>query len=174
MTRARGGLGREAAPVDWFSVLVYGLLPGVAFLLASAAGLLKWHDSAARDDDIARIQSVTAAKDSTIALLSFRPDTAEKDVEAVRARLTGRFRDSYTQATRDVLVPNAKDREVTAIAHVPAAASVTATGNHAVVLVFVDQAVTIPGSPTVGGTSSVRVTLDKVGGQWLVSGFDAL
>lgn len=158
--------------VNWSRALVYGVLPGVALMLAMAAGFLKWQDSSIRDADIARIESVAAAKETTIALLSFRPNTIEKDVQAARDRLTGGFRETYTQVTRDVLIPNAKERRVSAVARVPQAASVSASENHAVVLVFVDQTVTVGTSPPAAVASSVRVTLDKVGGRWLISGFD--
>ncbi|MGH3542984.1 MAG: hypothetical protein ACRDT5_06275 [Mycobacterium sp.] len=161
-----------ARRVDWSRVLVYGLLPGLALLLAMAAGLLKWHDSSIRDADIARSQSIQAARDSAIALLSFRSDTIEKDVAVARDRLTGGFRDTYTTVTREVLIPNAEARQVSAVASVPAAASVSATENHAVVLVFVDQTVTIVGFPPIDASSSARVTLDKRGDRWLISGFD--
>jgi Mce-associated membrane protein len=158
----------------WSDVVVYGVVPGVALLLALAAGLLKWHDSSTRDTDIARIQSVQAAKDSAVVLLSFQPDTVEKDVAAARSRLTGHFLDTYTQVTQDVLIPNAKERHVSAVAHVPAAASVSASENHAVVLVFVDQTVKVDSSPPADAASSVRVTLDKVGARWMISGWDPI
>jgi Mce-associated membrane protein len=158
--------------VNWSRVLVYGLLPGLALLLAIAAGFLKWQDSSIRDVDIARSQSMVAARDSAIALLSFRADTIETEVEVARERLTGGFRDTYTQVTREVLVPNAKERRVSAAASVPAVASVSATTNHAVVLLFVDQTVRIGSSPPADASASVRVTLDKIGEHWLVSGFD--
>jgi Mce-associated membrane protein len=158
--------------VNGLRVLVYGLLPGLALLLAMAAGLLKWKDASIRNADIARSQSIVAARDSAIALLSFRSDTVEQEVDAARERLTGGFRDTYTQVTREVLIPNAKERHVTAAASVPAAASESATDNHAVVLLFVDQSVTVDGSPPADAASSVRVTLDKIGERWLVSGFD--
>jgi Mce-associated membrane protein len=158
--------------VDWLRVLVYGLLPSLALLLAIAAGLLKWHDSADRNVELARAESVQAAKDAATALLSFTPDTIEKDVHAARDRLTGGFRETYLQVTREVLIPNAKEKHVTASATIPAAASVSATENHAVVLVFVDQTVTIGTSRPNNATSSVRVTLDKVGERWLICGFD--
>jgi Mce-associated membrane protein len=158
--------------VNWSRVLVYGLLPGLALLLAIAAGFLKWKDSSIRGADIARSQSVVAARDSAIALLSFRSDTVEQEVEAARERLTGGFREAYTQVTREVLIPNAKERHVSAAAGVPAAASESATEKHAVVLLFVDQTITIDDSPPADASSSVRVTLDKIGEHWLVSGFD--
>jgi Mce-associated membrane protein len=168
------GTARAKRRVNWSRVLAYGVLPGLALLLAMAAGFLKWQDSSIRDADIARIESVAAAKQTTVALYSFRPDTIEKDVEAARDRLTGGFRETYTQVTRDVLIPTAKERQVSAVAGVPAAASVSASENHAVVLVFVDQTVTGGTSPPADTVSSVRVTLDKVGGRWLISGFDTI
>jgi Mce-associated membrane protein len=165
-------IDQDTHQVNWPRVLVYGLLPGLALLLAMAAGFLKWQDSSIRNADFARSQSVVAARDSAVALLSFRSDTIETEVEAARERLTGDFRNTYVQVTREVLVPHAKERHVSATASVPAAASVSATENHAVVLLFVDQMVKIGDSPPADASSSVRVTLDKIGDRWLVSGFD--
>lgn len=155
-------------------VVAYGVLPGVALLLAMAAGFLKWQDSSAWDADIARAQSVQAAKDATVALLSYRPDTIDKDVAAVRDRLTGGFAEVYSQVTRDVLIPSAKEQGISTVVNVPAAASVSTTRNTAVVLVFVDQTSTSGASPPSQSTSSVRVTLDKVGDRWLVANFETI
>jgi Mce-associated membrane protein len=162
----------EPPGVNWSRVLVYGLLPALALLLAIAAGLLKWKDASVRNTELARTESVTAARDSTVALLSFRFDTVDRDVAAARQRLTGKFRDVYTQRTREELIPNAKEQRVTATAVVPGAASESATHNHAVVLVFVNQTIKIADSAPADAVSSVRVTLDKIGERWLVSDFD--
>jgi Mce-associated membrane protein len=158
--------------VNWSRVLVYGLLPALLMLLAVAAGLLKWKDSSVRNTDLARSQSVVAARDSAVALLSFRFDTVDRDVAAARERLTGEFRDIYTQRTQEELIPNAKERHVSATAFVPGGASESATHNHAVVLLFVNQTIKIGDAAPANATSSVRVTLDKIGERWLVSGFD--
>jgi Mce-associated membrane protein len=158
--------------VNWSRVLVYGLLPALLMLLAVAAGLLKWKDSSVRNTDLARSQSVVAARDSAVALLSFRFDTVDRDVAAARERLTGEFRDIYTQRTQEELIPNAKERHVSATALVPGGASESATHNHAVVLLFVNQIIKIGDAAPANATSSVRVTLDKIGERWLVSGFD--
>lgn len=40
------------------------------------------------------------------------------------------------------------------------------------ILLFVDQTVTIGDSPPADSSVSVRVTLVKIGDRWLVSGFD--
>lgn len=153
-------------------VVAYGFLPGLALLMALAIGFLKWQDSSVRESQIARVESISVAKDSTIALLSYKADSVEKDLEAAKSRLTGTFKDSYSQLIKDVVIPGAKKGHVSTTATVPAAASVSANPNHAVALLFVNQsAVVDKGQPT-DTSSSVRVTLDKVDGRWLISGFD--
>jgi len=158
--------------VNWSRVFAFGVLPGLALLLAVGAGYLKWQDSSVRDAEVARVESIQAAKDGTIALLSYKPDTVEQQLGAARDLLTGDFRDSYTSLTHDVVIPGAKQKQISAVATVPAAASVSARPNRAVVLVFVNQSAIVgTGAPT-ETASSVRVTLDKVGGRWLISRFD--
>jgi Mce-associated membrane protein len=163
---------KQPQSINWSRVLIYGLLPALALLLAIGAGLLKWMDASVRNTDLARSESVTAARDSTIALLTFRFDTVDRDVAAARQRLTGKFRAVYTQRTQEELIPNAKEQRVSATAVVPGAASESATHNHAVVLVFVNQTIKIGDSAPADAVSSVRVTLDKIGERWLVSDFD--
>jgi Mce-associated membrane protein len=162
----------QSQSVNWSRVLVYGLLPGLMLLLAMAAGLLKWKDSSIRNIDLARSQSVSAARDSAVAVLSFRSDTVDRDVAAARERLTGGFLDTYTQRTQQELIPNARERHVVATASAPLAASESVTQNHGVVLLFVTQTVRIGDASPVDAGSSVRVTLDKIGDRWLISDFD--
>lgn len=161
-----------ARGVNWPRVLVYGVLPGVALTLGMTAGFMKWQDSSVRDSDVAAVESLQTAKDSTVALLSYKPDTVERDLAAARDRTTGEFRDSYTQLTDDVVIPGSKEKQIAAVATIPAASSVSANPNHAVALVFVNQTVTMGKDKPTESASSVRVTLDKVGDRWLVSGFD--
>ena len=158
--------------IQWARVVAFGVLPAVALLLALGAGYLKWMDNSARDSARARDTSVQAAKDSTIALLSYKPDTVEQQLTAARDRLTGQFRDSYSSLTHDVVIPGAKQKQISAVATVPAAASVSAKPDHAVVLVFVNQTVIVGQDAPTDTASAVRVTLDKVGDRWLISSFD--
>jgi Mce-associated membrane protein len=158
--------------IQWSKAIAYGLLPGLVFLLASAAGYLKWQDGIAREAQAARVGSVQAATDSTVALLSYRPDTVETDLDAAKSRLTGTFLDAYTKLTHDLVIPGAKQKQISAVATVPAAASTSATATHAVVLLFVNQSVIVGRDAPTNTASSVRVTLDKVDGRWLISQFD--
>jgi Mce-associated membrane protein len=150
------------------------VLPGVALVLAVAAGFLKWVDGSARQSDLAGIASVQAASESTVALLSYKHDTVDNDVAAARERLTGDFKDAYDSLTHDVVIPGAKQKQISTIATVPAAASVSATENRTVVLVFVDQTLTMGNAAPTDTASSVRVTLDKIDGRWLISQFDPI
>jgi Mce-associated membrane protein len=166
------GPAKAKRRISWPQVVVYGLLPAVALVLAGAAGFLKWQDSSVRETQLARIESLAAAKDSTIALLSYKSDSVEKDLEGAKSRMTGAFKDSYSQLIKDVVIPGAKREHISATATVPASAAVSATPNHAVVLLFVNQTAVVDKSPPADSVSSVRVTLDKVDGRWLISGFD--
>jgi Mce-associated membrane protein len=158
--------------IKWSRVLAFGVLPLLAVVIAAGAGFLKWQDAWVRGSKVAGIESVAAAKDSTVALLSYQPDTVDKDLRAARDRLTGGFKDSYTQLIQDVVIPGAKKQNISAVATVPAAASVSATPNHAIALLFVDQTVAVGNDAPTSTSSIVRVTMDKTGGRWLISAFD--
>jgi Mce-associated membrane protein len=157
--------------MSW-KLLAFGVLPALALLLALGAAFLKWQDSSMRNADTARIESVQAAKDSTIAMLSYQPDTVEQQLAAAADRLTGQFRDSYRSLTADIVIPSAKQKHISAVASVPAVGSVSANPHHAVVLVFANQTVVVGDGVPTDTASSVRVTLDKVENHWLISGFD--
>jgi len=159
---------------SWTRAVAFGLLPALALLLGGAAGFLRWENSSRRDADKARIESVQAAGDSTVAILSYKPETVDKELNTARDRLTGSFLDAYTQLVNNVVIPGAKEKHISAVAKVPAAASVSATPHHAVVLVFVDQTVVVGSDAPTDTASSVRVTMDKVGDRWLISGFDPI
>jgi len=165
------------APVErgsrfsWTRLLVVGL-PALALIMALGVGYLKWLDGTARESRAAAEASVRAASESTIAILSYKPETVDRDLKAAAERLTAGFRQQYTQLVNDVVAPGAKQQHITAVATVPAAASVSATGKHAVALVFVDQTTTIGNDAPTQTTSSVRVSLEQVDGRWLISQFD--
>lgn len=158
--------------VQWSRVLAYAVLPGLAIAIALGAGFLKWQDDSAQASQEAAVASVQAATESTIAMLAYQPDTVDQQLGAAADRLTGTFRDEYTQLVNDVVIPGSKEQRIAAVATVPAAASESASENHAVVLVFVNQTTTIGNGTPSDSLSTVRVSLDKVGDRWLVSQFE--
>lgn len=168
----------EETPVErtsrfsWIRVVACVVLPGVALLLGLGGGYLLWLDHSEHASRTAAEESVKAATDSTIAILSYRADTVDRELAGAAGRLTGGFRQEYTQLVNDVVAPGAKQQHISAVAKVPAAASVSATENHAVVLVFIDQTTTIGDDAPTQTTSSVRITMEKVHDHWLISQFD--
>ena len=163
---------RERRPIPWSRVLAYGVLPGLALLLALAAGYFKWADGSANAVASARTETVRVASEGTVALLSYKADSADKELNAARDRLTGEFKDAYTGLVREVVIPGAKEKHISAVAKVNAAAPVSVTDTHAVVLLFVDQTVTVGEGVPTDTQPVIRVTLDKVDGRWLISRFD--
>ncbi|BBZ20946.1 hypothetical protein [Mycolicibacterium gadium] len=172
----------EKKKTNWARVFAFGVLPAIALLLALGAGYARWElntseygavpPAASEQNPSPAFDSVNAAKESTIKMLSYKPDTVEQELNAARDLLTGEFRDSYTSLINDVVIPGATQKQISAVASVPAAASVSADPTHAVVLVFVNQTVVVGQELPTDTASSVRVTLDKVDGRWLISEFE--
>jgi Mce-associated membrane protein len=165
----------EAAPPQGLArhrrTSVVVVVPLVVLLLACGAGWLKWRDSEQRGILAASSESVRAASESTVAMLSYKPATVDSDLQAARDRLTGPFRDSFTSLVNDVVIPGAKEKQIFSTVNVPAAASISADDQHALVLVYVNQTTVIANDPPTETASSVKVSLDKVDGRWLVSDF---
>ncbi|WAC93333.1 hypothetical protein [Mycobacterium sp. Aquia_213] len=162
----------KKGPIPWSRVLAYGVLPAIALLLALGAGYFRWVVGSTDALALAGTESVRAASEDAAALLSYQADTADKDLGAARERLTGEFKDAYTALIHEVVIPGAKEKHISSVAKVTAASSVSASANHAVALLYVNQTVTIgDGAPT-DTQPVIKVTLDKVNGRWLVSRFD--
>lgn len=166
------GEAKPTTRVRWARIVGFGVIPVLVVLMAGAAGYLKFTEASLRSAEVARIESVQAASDGTVAMLSYSPDNVDSALAAAQDRLTGSFRDSYTQLINDVVIPGSKEKKISATATVPAAASISATPEHAVVMVYVNQATIIGADAPTDTASAVEVTLDKVDGHWLISGFE--
>ena len=156
----------------WRRMLVFVILPVVALAVGAAAGYFRWQAGALLATRAAAAESVQAATDSTIQMLSYHPDTVDRDLNAARDRMTGAFRDDYTKLTNEVVIPGAKQKHISSLATVPAASSVSATPDHAVVLMFVNQTIVMGSDPPTNTASSVKVSMEKHDGHWLISSFD--
>lgn len=118
---------------------------------------------------------VNAARDGTVALLSYKPDTLNQDFAAARSHLTGDFLNYYDKFTKDVVTPAAQSKGVTTTAQVVGAAASELNPDKAVVLVFINQATASKERPDPAmASSSANVSLAKVHGEWLISKFDPL
>lgn len=159
-------------PAEGLRRPVWAALATAVLALGGLAGFLFWQNVSQRAAGIAAVESVAAARETATAILSYRSESVEQELNAARDRLTGTFLEEYTKLVNEVVIPGSKEKMISAVAQVPAAASVSATPSHATALVFINQTVNIGDDAPTDTASSVRVTLDKVGGRWLVSGFE--
>jgi Mce-associated membrane protein len=123
-------------------------------------------------DTAAAQTAINAARDGTVALLSYKPDTLNQDFAAAKSHLTGDFLNYYDQFTKEIVTPAAKEKALTTTAQVVGAAATELQPNSAVVLLFVNQATTSKERPDPAmASSSVLVSLTKVHGTWLITKF---
>lgn len=154
------------------AALVLGLLAAGA--LAGWLYFAQFRSDTQTDHAVAQ-SAVNAARDGTVALLSYKPDTLNHDFAAARSHLTGDFLNYYDQFTKDVVTPAAQSKAVATTAQVVGAAATELHPNSAVVLVFVNQVTTSKERPDPAmASSSVLVSLTKAHGDWLISKFDPI
>lgn len=118
---------------------------------------------------------VGAATQGSVALLSYAPDTVDRDLAAAQSNLTGEFLTYYGEFAKQIVAPATKQRGVQTTATVVRAAAAEVNPNDAKVLVFLNQITISRDSPDpVQAASSVMVGLAKVDGRWLISSFDPI
>lgn len=116
---------------------------------------------------------VSSASDGTIALLSYSPESLDKDFAAAKSHLSGDFLSYYNQFTEQIVAPAAKQKSLKTNARVLGAAVQDLHPNSAVVLVLVDQSTTSKDNPDPAmASSSVLVSMTRVNGTWLITKFD--
>lgn len=150
----------------------------LAVLLVAAAGLTAWLYFAQYRPDQQTSPAVAqtvldTAKQGTVATLSYSPEHLDKDLDTAKSYLTGDFLKYYSQFTDDVVRPAVKTKQVSTTANVVRAAVSDLAPDKATVLVFVNQTTTSADRAEPAMTaSSVKVTLDRVDGKWLIAAFD--
>jgi Mce-associated membrane protein len=117
--------------------------------------------------------AIEAAKNGSVALLSYSPDSLDKDFATAKSNLTGDFLSYYTQFTEQIVTPAAKEKKVKTTASIVRAAASEMHPDSAVVLVFINQVTTSKENPDGAfAASAVKVGLTKIDGRWLISAFD--
>ena len=153
------------------------VLVAVALVVALAvtAGLLVLRAGGEDRVEQARTAALAAGERHAVTLLSYDHRHLDRDFERAAAVLTGSFADDYAQTTQKVVRPTAEQVKAVVTAEVVSSSVVRASENRVVLLLFVDQTTT---STRLDGPkvdlNRVRMTLTRSGGQWLVSGVDAL
>lgn len=150
----------------------------LALALVAAAGLTAWmffgvYKADQETDAAAQQAAIKAASDGTVALLSYSPESLDKDFAAAKSKLTGSFLSYYTQFTEQIVAPAAKQKAVKTQAAVVRAALSEMHPDSAVVLVFINQTTQSKDRPDASFiNSAVRVTMQRIDGGWLISSFD--
>ncbi len=126
-------------------------------------------------DRAAARQVIKAASDGAVALLSYSPETLDRDVANAKSRLTEDYLAYYQRFVDQVVGPSAQRGQVTTTATVVKAAVSELYPNSAVVLVFIKQKTTSKAKPEpVLTSSSLKVAMAKVKSSWLIDKFDVL
>lgn len=161
--------GRSMA--NWRPILLIALV--VAAIGLAAGLLLVQYRPDRRIDDAAAGQAIRAASDGAVASLSYSSDNLEHDFANAKSHLTGDFLAYYTKFTGQIVAPLVQQKHLTQKAVVVRAAVSELHPNSAVVLVFLNESTTSVDKPQPLITpSSVRITLTKVKGSWLISKLD--
>jgi Mce-associated membrane protein len=170
------GKGRARRLIGWCRAHLAPILLTVLLVAsaAAAAGLFFFQYRADQQTNSAAAQdAIRAAKDGTVALLSYSPDSLDHDFSTAKSHLTGDFLSYYNQFTEQIVTPAAKQKAVKTTAAVMQSAVSEIHPDTAVVLVFINQTTTSSERPDPSMTSSsVLVTLTTVHGAWLISAFD--
>ena len=150
----------------------------LVLLLLVSGGLAAWlyferyQPNQQTDPSVARAV-VNAASDGTVALLSYSPESLDKDFANAKSHLSGDFLSYYNQFTEQIVAPAAKQKSLKTTAHVIGAGMSELHPNSAVVLVFVDQSTTSKDRPDPAmASSSVLVSMTRINGNWLITKFD--
>jgi len=126
-------------------------------------------------DDAARQAADRSAEDGAVAVLTYSPDNLTNDIAAAKSHLTGEFLAYYDKFTQAIIGDATKQNQVKTTARIAEAAVAELHPDSAVVLVFVNKMTSSKDKPIPTLTpATVRVTLTKVNGVWLISGFDPL
>jgi Mce-associated membrane protein len=173
---------RANRPRDWSRMLRnVKLVPAILILLLLiSSGATAWlyferyQPNRQTDPNVAR--AVTrAASDGTVALLSYSPESLDKDFATAKSHLSGDFLSQYTKLIEQVVAPAAKEKSLKTTARVMGAAVSELHPDSAVVLVYVDQSTTSKDKPDpTEEASSVLVSMANVKGNWLITKFDPI
>jgi Mce-associated membrane protein len=150
----------------------------LAVLLLASIGVTTWFYLAQfrpdqQTNDAAKATVLQAAAAGTTSLLSYSPDTLDKDFANAKTHLTGDFLNYYTQFTHDIVTPAARDKAVKTSATVVQSGVSEMNPTSATVLLYLNQTTTSKENPDGSFTaSSVKVGLTKVGNDWLINAFD--
>lgn len=170
--RATGGRVRRVL-AHWRAIVLTVLVIG-ATAFASGYFYLVYRPDV-QTDSAAVHQAVMAASDGAVALLSYSPDTLSRDLTNAKSLVTEDYLTYYQQFADQIVGPAAQRGQVTTTTTVVKAAVSEMHPNSAVVLAFIKLKTERKDQPEpVVTSSSLRVTLTKVHGSWLIEKLEAV
>jgi Mce-associated membrane protein len=126
-------------------------------------------------DHAAADQVIRAASDGAVAALSYSSDSLDRDIANAKLHLTGNFLEYYTKFTRDVVAPAVREKHLNQQATIVRAAVSQLHPDSAVVLTYVNETTkSAERKDPLTTPSVVRLTLQKVDGNWLISKLDPI
>ncbi|GAB4582838.1 h domain protein [Nocardia sp. IFM 10818] len=154
------------------------ILAGAAALLVISVGAGTWIGYGWWQDDqvaSAREDSAVVARRAVQGMFGYNFRTIDAQMPKVMEDMTSDFQADWKQVTETVLAPGAKEKELVVEATVVESGVISATDDHAEVMIFLNQKST--GKDPAKGTydaSRLRVKLDKEDGRWLVADVDPI
>ncbi len=120
-------------------------------------------------------QVVKAASDGAVALLSYSPDTLDRDLSNAKSRVSESYLAYYQQFADQIVGPAAQRGRVTTTATVVRAAVAELHSSSAVVIMFIKLKTASKEKPEPIVTSStLRVTVIKAKSSWLIEKFETV
>jgi Mce-associated membrane protein len=161
-------------PLRWrvTSMAVLGVLAAGAGAAAVRLAAEAHHDDALTR---ARSTALAAATTDIRQILSYNYRSINSDLARARNDTTGQFRGEFGVLASQLIGPAAAQQRTITWATVPHASVVSATADQVVVLLFIDQRTASKTQPQPQlAASQVQVTMQRIGGRWLVAQFQAL
>lgn len=150
----------------------------LAILTVAAVAVATWmyvaqHRAEQQTGPAAQQAVLAAATEGSVALLSYSPETIDRDLTAAKSHLTGEFLTYYSQFTEQIVKPASKQKSIKTTAAVTRAAISEMHSDSAVVLLFINQtSMSSDRSEPSLQASSVLVTLKRTDGNWLIAKFE--
>jgi Mce-associated membrane protein len=170
--RAARGAGRIRPRwrIVSLAVLVV-LVAGAGFWDASLAS----QQSQAQNTQNAESAAMAAATTDVGQILSYDYQHLSADLAQASRDTTGEFNSQFAVLATELISPAAAQQHTITKATVPDVSVISTTGNQVVILAFVDQTTTDKSqTKPQKNVSQVKVTMQNVGGRWLVEQFQAL
>jgi Mce-associated membrane protein len=171
---APGRTGRwiRAGRARWRVIVIVGLT-AVAVGLSAGVYWFQYRPDQ-QVDATAAATAKKAAEDGTVAVLSYSPQNLSADIAKAKSYLTGDFLEYYTHFTDQIFAAAAQQQQVTTTASVEQAAVSDLRPDSAMVLLFVNKESSSKDNPPVTKPTTVRATMKKVNGSWLIVQFEPL